>query len=212
MYLVETFEQRVRRGGDAAIAEVERFFMQTGAVHRALRRVAARLTELNIPYAVVGGLAVSAHGLMRTTEDVDILLSPEGLTRVHEALEGLGYVPPFPGSKQLRDVEDGVRIEFLISGQYPGDGKPKPVAFPDPDSVSIEKDGIRYVNLPKLIELKLASAMTGAARSKDYGDVEALINALTLPVDFAEQLNEFVRAKFVEKWHEVQVARDQQPG
>jgi hypothetical protein len=206
---METFEERVRRGGDAAIAEAERFFMQTGAVHQTLRRIAERLTEIGVPYAVVGGLAVSAHGLLRTTEDVDILVTPDGLAKLHQELEGLGYVPPFKGSKQLKDVETSVRIEFLVTGQFPGDGKPKPVSFPSPDAVNVEIDGIRYLTLPTLIELKLASAMTGAARSKDFGDVESLTDILNLPLQFAEQLNEFVRAKYIEKWHEVQAARAQ---
>jgi hypothetical protein len=56
----------------------------------------------------------------------------EGLQRVHESLEGRGYLPPFRGSKQLRDTDTGVRIKFLTTGDYPGDGKPKPVAFPQP--------------------------------------------------------------------------------
>ena len=51
---------------------------------------------------------------------------------------GLGYIPPFTGSKNLRDTEHGVRIEFLIAGEFPGDGKPKPVAFPDPAEAGVE--------------------------------------------------------------------------
>ena len=34
--------------------------------------------------------------------DVDILVTREGLKTIHERLEGLGYVPPFTGSKNLR--------------------------------------------------------------------------------------------------------------
>ena len=63
--------------------------------------------------------------------DVDILVTREGLSVIHAKLDGLGYVPPFSGSKNLRDAEHGVRIEFLIAGEFPGDGKPKPVAFPN---------------------------------------------------------------------------------
>ena len=206
---METFEERVRRGGNAAIAEAGKFFMKQGDVFQALRKIASRLDELGIPYAIVGGMAVSAHGAFRTTDDVDILVTAEGLSKIHSALEGLGYVPPFPGSKQLKDVETSIRIEFLVTGQFPGDGKPKPVAFPAPQDVAVEIDGVKYVNLPKLIELKLASAMTGAARSRDFGDVEALIDVLDLPLGFAAQLNEFVRMKYVEKWHEVQTSKRQ---
>ena len=99
--------------------------------------------------------------------DVDILVTAEGLAAVHRELEGLGYVPPFAGSKHLKDTATGVRIEFLVAGQYPGDGKPKPVAFPDPAQVGVEIDGVRYLGLPSLIELKLASGMTGGGRSHE---------------------------------------------
>ena len=105
-------------------------------VHQALHRISSRLDELGIPYAVAGGMALNAHGFRRATVDVDVLVTSEGLQRVHEALEGLGYVPPFTGSKNLRDAESSVRIEFLVTGQFPGDGKPKPVAFPDPAAVA----------------------------------------------------------------------------
>lgn len=33
-------------------------------------------------------------------------------------------VPPFAGSMRLRDTATGVKVEFLTTGDYPGDGKP----------------------------------------------------------------------------------------
>ncbi len=148
-------------------------------------------------------MALVAHGYDRTTTDVDILLTVDGLKRVHEALEGLGYVPPFAGSKQLRDTATGVRIEFLVSGQYPGDGKPKPIAFPDPQDTATEILGIRYIGLPNLLELKLASGMTNAGRLKDLADVQELIRLLKLPRSTAERLDPYVREKFFELWDAV---------
>src|SRR5262245_6182719 len=148
------FEELMKRGGDTAVREASRFFMKTDPVHTTLREIARRLDSLNVPYAVVGGMALVAHGYQRTTVDIDILLTQQGVDKVRKELQGLGYVPPFKGSKNLRDARTGVRIEFLITGQYPGDGKPKPVAFPDPASSSVLIDGVRYVTLPRLIELK----------------------------------------------------------
>ena len=195
-----TFDQRMRRGGDAAVREACRFFMRNDNVYESLRRIALRLTELNIPYAIAGGMALVAHGHDRTTDDVDILVRPEGLARVHAELDGLGYVPPFKGSKQLKDVSSSVRIEFLVSGRFPGDGKPKPVAFPDPADVAIDMGGIKYVKLPQLIELKLASGMTNTGRLRDLADVQDLIRTLQLPRDFAVQLNPYVQDKFRQLW------------
>ncbi len=170
--------------------------MQTDPVYESLREITSQLGKLGIPYAVMGGMALVAHGYRRTTEDVDILVSPASLDVIHQSLIGLGYRPLFPGSKNVRDTRTGVRIEFVVSGGFPGDGKPKPVAFPDPIAAGIEIDGIRYVNLPALIELKLASGMTNPGRVRDLADVQELIRQLSLPPAFADQLNPFVRSRF----------------
>jgi len=153
---------------------------------------------------MAGGMALFFHGFRRFTEDVDILVTPEGLQQIHANLEGLGYVPLFSGSRNLRDAESGVRIEFLLTGDFPGDGKPKPIAFPDPEEVDVERDGVRWLKLPTLIELKLASGMTNPSRLQDLADVQKLILTLELPADFDQQLHPFVREKYSELWASVQ--------
>lgn len=202
---METFDDKMRRGGESAIQDASRFFMKSDPVHQSLRGVTRHLSKRSIEYAVAGGMALVAHGYDRTTVDVHMLVTADGLQRVHQSLEGLGYVPPFAGSKQLRDVQTGVRIEFIVTGQYPGDGKPKPVAFPDPAKVAVEIDGIKYVNLPTLIDLKLASGMTNPGRLRDLADVQELIRVLNLPGDFAEKLNPFGRDRFLELMHAVRL-------
>lgn len=193
----------MRQGGAAAIREAARFLMGNDPVHQTLREIGRRLDDLRIPYAIVGGMALVAHGYTRTTVDVDILVTREGLDAAHKALDGLGYVPPFAGSKNLRDTQTGVCIEFLVSGDYPGDGKPKPVAFPDPARASVEIDGLRFVSLPTLIELKLASGMTNPGRLRDLADVQELIRVLKLSADFDQRLEPYVRGKYGELWNAV---------
>ena len=66
-------------------------------------------------------------------------------------------------------------------------------------------DGIRFLSLPKLVELKLASGMTGGIhRMKDFADVVALIETRRLPAEFAEELNPYVRDKYLEFWQGIQ--------
>lgn len=170
--------------------------MQTDPVHESLREITSQLGKLGIPYAVMGGMALVAHGYLRTTEDVDILVTRDGLQEIHRSVVGRGYRPVFEGSKNVRDTRRGVRIEFVVAGGFPGDGKPKPVAFPDPERVAVEIDGIRYVSLPCLVELKLASGMTNPGRLRDLADVQELIRVLQLDIEFADRLNPFVRGEF----------------
>ncbi len=194
------YEKLLDQDSRWALTEGSRHFEENSAVFKALHNITRRLKALGIPYAVVGGMALFQHGLRRFTEDVDILVTKEDLKTIHEKLEGLGYLPPFTNSKHLRDTEQGVKIEFLTTGDYPGDGKKKPVVFPDPRAVSFESDGISYLSLPKLVELKLASGMTNAGRLKDLSDVLELIKVLDLPLDFANQVDPFVRDKYKELW------------
>jgi hypothetical protein len=198
------YEQRLRADRDWSMNEGDRHFGQESQVFKTMRRIARRLDDLGIAYAVAGGMSLDAHGFRRLTVDVDILVTREGLKTIHERLDGLGYVPPFTGSKNLRDTEFGVRIEFLIAGEFPGDGKPKPVAFPDPAEAGVEIDGIRFLSLPSMVELKLASGMTNLGRLKDLADVIELIKILGLAPGFAEQLNPYVRDKYLELWRGIQ--------
>jgi hypothetical protein len=197
------YEKLLDRDRQWAIREGSMHFEKGSAVHKTLERITRKLEELSVPYAVVGGMAMFFHGYRRFTEDVDILVSKNGLKTLHEALEGRGYVPPFSGSKNLRDADTGVRIEFLIAGDFPGDGKPKPVAFPEPGTDEVTIEGIRFLSILKLIELKLASGMTNAGRLKDLADVEEMIVTLDLSRDLSDQLNSFVRDKYVELWDAV---------
>jgi hypothetical protein len=54
---MSAFESKMQQGGDAALREASWFFEKKGPVWETLRAVTARLSDLNIPYAVVRGVA-----------------------------------------------------------------------------------------------------------------------------------------------------------
>jgi len=166
----------------------------------AAEALADRLDALGADYAVGGALAVNYHGVMRATEDVDVLITAGDLARFKQEWLGRGYTLVFPGSKAIRDAAHGVKIDFLIAGEYPGDGRPKPVAFPTPHAVALRGDRFRVIALDRLIELKLACAITAPHRFRDLDDVVQLIRKHALPESFAETLDPYVREKFDEVW------------
>ena len=203
-----TYEQLLSQNLEWAMGEGSLFFERRGRVQETLERIAKELDDLHIPYAVVGGMALFAHGFRRFTEDVDILVTHQSLIRIHEQLEGHGYLPPFEKSKHLRDTTTRVKIEFLTTGDFPGDGKPKPVAFPDPANVCQEIGGIKFVNLPTLITLKLASGMTHVHRRKDLADVMEVIKTLNLAENFSESLDPYVQPTYQQLWRELNSPAD----
>jgi len=170
----------------AGVEEATRFFAGEANVQHAANRIAQLLDENGIPYAITGGLALNAYGYSRVTVDVDVLLTQEGLhafRAIHPEL-----------------TENGVPIDVVLAGEYPGDGLPKPVAFPDPAMAAVRGERIALLPLPRTIELKLASGMTAPHRLKDLADVIEIIRILRLPAGLAEELDPYVREKYQELW------------
>jgi hypothetical protein len=208
------YEQRLRQGGELMLREAGAYFAGAGALHTTLERLAQRLQTEGIAYALIGGLAMAEHGYVRLTEDIDLVLTPAGLDAFSQRLVGRGYRPAFQGArKTFRDTDTGVRIEILTSGEYPGDGLPKPVAFPDPDlpDVVVEIEGVQVVVLDRLIELKLASGLSAPHRLRDLADVQDLIVRLELPLSLEKALDPSVRTKYVELWEQAQGSRQGSP-
>jgi hypothetical protein len=198
-----------RRTIQEVYAEGLRYFMGQGQLNDALSRLAADMKERGIDYMVIDAVALMAYGYPRFTEDIDLVLTPEGLEKFHSELIGLGYVPAFPGAKKrIRSTPDGVSIEVIVTGEYPGDGLPKPVSFPVPSNASIDIDGVRVVTIEKLIELKLASGMTAPDRLKDLADVQELIKVRHLTSGFAEGLNPYVQGQYLKLWRAVEQAKE----
>jgi hypothetical protein len=187
----------------------DKFFMEASPIHETMRRLSRILDEMQIPFAIAGAMAANAHGHKRTTADVDILIRREDLLRFKAQHIGLGWMDKFEGSKNFKDTITSVNVDTLIVGDYPGDGLPKPVAFPAPEDVSFRnEDGIPFLRLETLLELKISCGMTVSHRPRDFDDVIQLIRVNRLPLEFAQKLNPFVVSKYQELWQAAQVSDD----
>src|SRR6202049_4712321 len=114
------------------LKEIGRFFQKRSPQHTAMRRLARRLKKAGIPYAIMGAMAVNAHGAERTTKDVDVLLTSEGLERFRQEFVGADYDRVEGRPRRFIERQSGVMVDCLVTGRYPGSGKPGPLAFPDP--------------------------------------------------------------------------------
>src|SRR5262245_23475882 len=175
------------------LKEIGMFFEKRDPVHQTLRRLAQRLEKAGISYAVMGAMAVNLHGARRTTDDVDVLLTPEGLEQFRQKLAAKYYDQVEGRPRRFVERRSGVRIDFLVTGRYPGRGKPGPFAFPDPGQSSEEIEDVKVVTLPQLVQLKLA-----ARRYYDFGDVVFLIRVHNLDESFLEKLHPSVHRDFIE--------------
>lgn len=142
-----------------------------------MHAIAAALDDAGIPYAVCGGVAVTAYGAPRSTEDLDIIVFPIDVTRVLDAVRPLGYVfAALPlrfdeGTERERVVQrvtkvvDGEHLVLdLLSAVGPFDD-----ALADVVEVDLPAGGLRLVSRATLERMKRL-----AGRPKDLADLEAL--------------------------------------
>jgi hypothetical protein len=175
------------------LKEISRFFQGRDQVHKSMRRLAKRLVRANIPYAIIGGMAVYMHGHRQATGNVNVLLTADGFNdfRARFIPGKYGKAPERPG--WFVDLKNDVRLSFRVTGRFPGNGKPGPIAFPHPEQVSETINGVNVVSFVTLIQLKLA-----ARRFQDLADVISLIRVHNLDESFAQCLHLSLHPRYSE--------------
>jgi hypothetical protein len=146
------------------------------------------LENAGVSYLVAGGLAVNAHGYLRFTKDVDLMvqLIPENVERTFSVLAGLGYRPLVPitasqfADAKLRESwirDKGMQVLQFWSDQH----RETPIDVFVQESFPFEEEyqralvkplgaiPVRFVSIPTLIGMKEA-----AGRPQDRIDIEYL--------------------------------------
>jgi len=171
-----------------------------GRYGRVIRGLDRLLEALQGEAVVAGGWAVWRHGyLARVTRDVDIVVPAglvEELLRV-AAVSGFEVLATRPGAwPKLRHKETDVQVDLLPEGATPGTAsRPAPTTIPHPSQLGACPGALRYIDLPRLIELKLA-----AGRARDDSDVVELLLANPNQVETVRQHLGGVHPQYVERF------------
>lgn len=179
--------------------------MGQSEAQQAMRKLVDILERDNLPYAIIGAMALNEYGHRRVTVDVDLVMTDADLQLFKLKYLGHGYAERVAGTGKLLDTDYNVHIDVLSSGRFPGDDKPKPIAFPDPTTTAIRGKPFALLPIGLWIELKLASGMVAAHRGKDLVDVQELVRSAALPQSLADDLHPWVRQKFLELWALAQI-------
>lgn len=88
---------------------------------RLLRQLEEALRALSVCHqqpALIGGLAVVAHKVVRATTDVDLLVAIDDADRVHDVVIALGYQCVFRSEHAVNYKRGDERLDLIYS--YPG--------------------------------------------------------------------------------------------
>ncbi|HYL89989.1 MAG TPA: hypothetical protein VEU32_14635 [Burkholderiales bacterium] len=143
-------------------------------------RLARYLEEAGVDYALIGGYALAAHGMMRQTEDIDLLVDPSvdnsrrwimALSRLPDgAARELAAEPDvFAAQKSYAiRVNDEITVDVLPAAA----GVPWEALRPYIEVVEVEGVRLRVLSLEGLLKTKSGD------RPKDRLDAEAIARAL----------------------------------
>ena len=139
--------------------------------------VARALAGAGVRFAVCGGVAVTAHGAPRSTDDLDVLVHPDDVQAAIDAVRPLGYrfvALPMTfdaGSERERTVQRITKVE--------GDAHLVLDFLHAAGALAGMLSGTRTVQLPEgeltLVDRETLLRMKRlAGRPKDLADIEAL--------------------------------------
>jgi hypothetical protein len=95
--VVPVYEDMLKREWDWAIDEGDRCSQGEDSVFKTLWKIAGRLESFDVPYAVVGAMALNVYGSRRVSVDVHIPFTREDLELWHRRRESsVGLVEPWP--------------------------------------------------------------------------------------------------------------------
>src|SRR5437867_2188526 len=155
----------------------------------------AALDAVEIPHAIVGGVAVCLHGYRRNTVDLDLLIRKTDQAQVRAALEHAGY--HWSSENAEFRAPSGIPVQFLLSGEKAGSDSEVRLPEPDAPGITVEIEGLAVLDLARLIEVKLACGLGSPRRThRDLADVVELIAVHQLDRSFARHLHKSVRPAF----------------
>ncbi len=142
-----------------------------------LHAIAAALRSAGIPYAICGGIAVTAYGATRSTKDIDLVIAREHLVATLAAVLPLGYNLPAgpmtfgagtPNERHVQRVNKIVNAQHLVldlliaEAAYAG-------VLDDRVDIDLPAGPITFVSRETLLRMKRL-----AGRPIDLADIEKL--------------------------------------
>lgn len=146
------------------------------ATYEDVLHVVELLEREHVEYALIGGYALALQGIVRLTEDVDVLVEPtaENARRWVRALSDLpdGAAKELVGDETLHQEPYAIRIndEFTIDVMNSASG----LTWNDLKHYRTRVEGVTVVSLEGLLRMK------EHGRLKDQADAEAIRTALGL--------------------------------
>lgn len=137
-----------------------------------IRQALAAFVGCKTEPALIGGLALAAHQVVRATTDVDFLVDADDADHLHEVLIGLGYRCVHRSEDAANYLRDDEGLDFLYAH--------RPIArrlLSEARERATALGTVRVISAEGLIGFKLQALVNNPNRVRDLADIRALLRA-----------------------------------
>lgn len=137
-----------------------------------IAEILSALDRAGASAALIGGLALAPHGVVRATQDVDLLTDSELADALHRELVALGYHCLHRSADAANYARGDERVDLLYASRPEArrllaEARPRATPF----------GSLRVIGLEGLIAFKLQGLVNDPRRTQDLEDIRALLRA-----------------------------------
>ena len=155
--------------------------MTLSRLGKQITEVVSVLNGMGVPFALIGGLALALHKVIRATQDVDILVNVENAEEIDKALTKLGYRSLYRSTDAGNYLRGDERVDLLYAS--------RPIARRLLATAAEHRTALgelRVIGAEGLIGLKLQGWVNDPRRTQDLEDIRALLRVHRATLDMTE--------------------------
>lgn len=145
---------------------------ETSRLARQIEEVIGALNDAGVKFALIGGLALASHRVVRATRDVDLLIDSKDADEVDLLLAKLGYQRLHRSADAANHLRGDERVDLLYASRAVA-RRLLTTAAERNTSFGL----LRVVNTEGLIAFKLQGFVNNSRRTQDLEDIRALLRA-----------------------------------
>lgn len=152
-----------------------------GRLFDQIKEASAAFARIGTSPALIGGLALAAHQVIRATQDVDFLADADDADRLHEALLRLGYTCVHRSEDAANYSRGDEGLDLLYAH--------RPVArrlLAEAQVRDTPMGRLRVVSAEGLIAFKLQGYVNAPTRTQDLEDIRSLLRVGRATLDMDE--------------------------
>ena len=146
-----------------------------------IEEVIATMDTMRAPFALIGGLALASHNVIRATQDIDLLIDADIADLIDVEFVSLGYKCSHRSADAANYLRGDERVDFLFAS--------RPIArrlLANAGEYTTSFGVLRVISTEGLIAFKLQGLVNDPRRTQDLEDIRSLLRANRETLDMQE--------------------------